>query len=976
MIYRLPIASGIDVSDTSQKSANLNTLESLPMVDCTGVEYNGTISGWSRKLSDYQDKITEILEQPSDISASAKSFFYQGTRNTVKYDDIINPSNIVNPQRDDEVFDYEFDTTVRFSAKERDFFPPEVIDILYENTLLTINENRKRVTVLFTEDATGEEHEITSEFVEPVTVARFCVDCTGGAEKAYYFAVTYSYAYLIEADLYTYAASEVWSASINSTTESFCSFFNSYSADVYHFGSTSLFVGRKFFDIEASEAINILETPSSAVLYRNGSSVTSPFSSSMQDLILLGPYFRSATNTLYVNGVYHDSSDAYYINLMTVSSSGTVTEIWVSEAMTLDEAESIEEWGMCWSEFEYYYKNKRYYRDNWGMSSDTPGIAGMSELSCQTENGLIVNTVVKIPATIEYNDMMIGGQTDEVLTAFPLSNEYLYHSSGRVIRFILRGYDETVDSALAGRGAQISRVVSRVKNAIAQISSVNQPMFFDYENRRALYGCMGYTGAIETEDLGSAEDEDYTTTYCAPIMTNEISNTLWAPRPIAIHNKVSTGKVRVRRRAPKFSGATFTDTDPIFSFYCSSTITEEVQTVDIRYMYDFSYARTKIDSSKLGTTYQEGVSSEGGVYQNLVPLPVWATLKEDNPRVADGGNVTFFCTTNPSAKYRGKGSIGYMNYFSGSYFDNLEGYMFLGGKHFIQIEEGISELEIETSGIQGTVTRYMDNVKFDYIGQSQSEGYFLSRADKRLYRYTGYYQMTEDSVFSSIPEIAKGQYLPTVNALVLWPENDRSYLYFIRDGNVTKLEIQGYDFEGAEVDENAQAVYVQEDNGKQLHIYNVNFITEGFPFSLCYMEYALQKSEGYKQQAFSLDSSYIGVPYCEMQVFSMVLTFYVTLEPEDEIPVKLRYRWRHAESAGSEEADYTIKYEESENDPHGRRFVRFRFIPRVQKVLDFSIGISVPNLQKDATIQSVEFAGVDVEAEQKEKPLIGELWSR
>ena len=975
MIYRLPIANGINVSDTNQKSENLNSLSVLPMVDCTGVEYNGTISGWSRRIADNQDKITQIGEQQTDITASAKSFFYQGKRNTVKYNDILIPGNSVRPQTDGVVYDYEFNVTSGLSAKERVFFPPEVIDILNEQTLLKINENRKKVTVWY-DDGTGGVHEIVKEFPEPVSVARFCRNEAGVALKAYYFAVTYSKAYLVEADLSDYTTAEVWSGSSDAQAESFCSFFNSYSADVYHFGTTSLFVGRKFFDIEASQATNILQMPGSVVLFRTGSTVKSPFSSTMEDLILIGPYFRSETKTLYVNGVYHDSSGNYYINLMTVSSGGTVNPVWTSASMTKEEAQSIEQWCVCWSEFEYYFQNKRYFRVNWGMKSDIPGIAGISELSGRTENALTVNTVVRIPATIEKNDMMIGGQTDEILSAFPLSNDYLYHSSGRVIKFELRGYDETVDNALIGRGASASRAVSRVKNAIAKISCDSQPIFFDYENRKPLYGCMGYTGAIETLTLGTATDEDYAITYCTPMLMNEIANTLWAPRPLFIHNDVASGKVKVKRRAPKFTGETFEDTDPVFSFFCSNTVTEEVKTVNIRYLYDFSYSRTKVDASKIGMTYQEGVSEEGGIYQNLAPLPVWASLREDNPRVADGGNVTFFCTTNPSSKYRGKGSIGYMNYFSGSYFTNLQGYMFVGGKHFIQIEEALSELQILTSGIQGAVTRYMENVKFDYIGQSQSEGYFLSRADKTLYRYTGYYQMTADTVFSNVPEIAKGQYLPTVKGLILWPQDDRSYIYFIRNGNVSRLEIQGYDFNGAETEGNGQAVFVQEDDGKQIHIYNVNYLAEGVPFSLCYLDYALQKPAGYKQQAFSLDTSYIGIPYTELQVFSVALTFYVELEEGDEIPVRLRYKWRYAESAGSEEADFVIKYDETESDPNGRRFVRFRFIPAVQKVVDFALGISVPNLEKDVTVQSVEFAGVDIEATQKDKPLIGERWSK
>lgn len=998
MIYKLPIANGINVSDSNQKTENLNGLSVLPMVDCTGVEYNGAISGWSRKITENQKDFDKIpgAEEKGKMKLSVKSVFSRGMRHTLDMPEpfVVGRENSY-PQTDDDTMDYAYKIQGTFANRVRDFFPPEVVDVIDGGNRLELSASRKKLSLITT--IGGVEKSYEKEHEEPIIMVRFLKGKSGANNGSYIHLATTESGFFVgflrdkEENGETIQELFLTENRNRGLLGDFLLFFESLSGDVYvdslnktNGEMNAFYVGRKFFGVSDLAGTDITQVESSAIYIQHGSTIEKAAIAGAEGLVWIAPYYIGGT--LYANAAY--KGDKYFISL--------VSFVWAGDELVKEEnanykysfeagiEKSINEFSFCWSEFEFYCQKTRYCRANKGMlNGNRYGLAGISELSAYADNGMVVNTVNRIPATLDYNDMMIGGQSGEILTAFPINNNYLYHESGRVIRFIPRDSSDKIE-AMSGMGVLYYSAISRVKNAICKIASKSQPIFFDYDNKKPMYGCMGYTGAIETDIIYDATEEQYSVTYCAPILQNEISNTLWSPKPILIHADVVTGKVKVRRRLPKFTGVTPPDTDPIFSFYCSDSGVfngdaekEGVKTVDLRYMYDFSATRHKIDTLKLGKTYKEGVADEGGIYQMLTPLPVWANVYEDNHRIADGGNVTFFCATNPSPEYRGKGSIGYTNYYVGSYFENLQGYCFIGGKHFIQIENALSELQILPNGIQGAVTRYIENVKFDYVGQSQAEAYYISRADKTLYKYTGFYQMSPFMTFSNVGEISRGQYLSTMNALILWVNDSRDFVYFVRGSAASRLAIQGFDVFGKEIEKNGNPVLFQEDNGREIHVYNSNYYTDtGEACTLSYLDYSLQKSEGYKQQSFSLDTSYIGIPYTELQVFSIALTFNVELEAGDEIPVSFRYRWRYAESAGSEEAEYAIKYDDTESDPNGRRFVRFRFIPAVQKVVDFSIGISVPNLEKDVTVQSVEFAGVDIDAEQKDKPLIGERCSR
>lgn len=979
MIYRLPVSAGINVSDSNQKSLNLNSLQALPMRDCTGIEYNGVISGWSAKFGDYQEEIEEIGGAPTKIKVSPKAVFFNGRKNTVKYDDILFPSNTCELKSNEETVDYKFEVTTAMTSKERDFFPVGVVDVVDGNTLLKINPGKTKLIVEYT-DADGALHSLEKE-VEGIVFARFCFDFTGSSLIQTVAVVTDSYLYVYEVDLGQKEISENPLVSIalsdSDFTNDFISLYVSYMGDIYRSGDKVLFVGRNDSrGVGQSEGIHIAQSSGSCV-FKNGGSAVFP-GSTYTDLIIYSPYFDDDEKMLYVNGVYRNG-EQYFINLMKSDISGNVSVVWTSAAMTKEEIETINQWCGCWSEFEYYYNHYRYYRSGSTMTSRPAGIDGISELTGRTENGLFVSTINGIPGFIEKGDLLIGGLTEEISTAFPKSADYLYHLSGRVIRFVDRKADALVDSSLINRGGTLSRAVSKIKNGIVKIATDRQPIFFDFENRRPIYGCLGYTGAIKADGISAEEavDEKYKVTSYAALMTNEISNTTWENKQTLIHDDVAVGKVKVSRRLAAFKTAEeeLPKTEPVFSFYCAVDVDVEknIRYGNMAYLYDYSENKIKIDRNKVGTYYGDSVG-----YNQMPGLPVWATIREDNPRVADGGNVVFFCATNPSIKERGRGIVGYVNYYMESYFDEIDGYFFIGGKHFIIQNEAISEIVIGVNGVLSSVVRYIENVKFVFLGQAQSEAYFLSNADKRLYRYTGYYQMTEAADFSNIEQFSRGKYYPTINGFFFFPVEDLRFIYFYRGGNMTRFVAPGYDFTGKEIDRGAYISDIQEDSSLSFHVYNVNFYEEeGWnPFSPCYLDYAFSKDPGYKQQAFSLETNYIGVPYTELQVKSLALTFYVTLEAADEVTVLFRYKWRYAESAGSEEAEFVIRYDETEIDPAGRRFVRFRFIPRTQKVVDFALGLSLPSLNKDVSLLSVEFAGVEVEADAKEKPLIGELWSR
>ena len=310
------------------------------------------------------------------------------------------------------------------------------------------------------------------------------------------------------------------------------------------------------------------------------------------------------------------------------------------------------------------------------------------------------------------------------------------------------------------------------------------------------------------------------------------------------------------------------------------------------------------------------------------------------------------------------GDIGYSNYYVGSSFDSLDSYMFLSGKNFLFKDESVSELLLAANGAISSVSRYIENIKFDYIGQNQSEAFFLSRADKAFYRYTGYFQLVKSTVFSNLPELRKGQYISTIDSLFFYPDGDFKNIYVLRDSKVALAQLFGADDKGG-------VIAVQESDEHSVKIYTIG--ADNIPY---YTDISLRKEAGYHQQAFRLVSNYVGLPYTELQVKSIALTFYVTMGEADYVAIDFEYRWRYAESAGSESAKYIIRLDDTEVDPSGRRFVRLRFIPQTQKVVDFAVGLSVPELVKDVSELSVEFAGIEVEADAKEKPLIGENWSK
>lgn len=986
MIYKLPIANGINVSDTNQKTENLNGLSVLPMVDCTGVEYNGTISGWSRKFRDYQ------AQTETGLPASSKAVYNKSDILAVSFNE---DGDGYKPKINDEIIDYNISTDPgNISGAQRVFYPADVIDKADKSFFLKTNPGQ---TKLIFED-TLNNHTAETTTSEPFYRARFIVggnDTNGflqynvvavGETAISYYNVTRSASGISVAKKYDIPIG-------SDETKNFADLFISYKADVYSSDTVDFYVCRNDpLPNPSDENCNIVTHSGSAVYkYQSGDLV------SVAELVpgqgfptVYAPFFKNGE--IYFSEIIHiypsvGTGFTAYCYIKKVNKSGDVAEL---DMVTLPKDQTAKDWISCWSEFEFYCDNERYYRSGGttiSIKHEPAGIAGSTELTGITENGLYaVSTLNGIPVTLDIDDLYICGLEGCLLTAFPAASGRsgeqevcFYHSSGRIAYFDLQKIyaQSAIDGSAFGALDILARATKQVKNGICKLFTDKQPIFFDYENRKPLYGCMGYTGAIEAPlSVETVSDSDYMDTGFAAVMTNEIANTIGVSKVLPVHNDVVSGKVSVKRRAPKFSGTSPRETDPIFSFWCSETVTyaedgKGIRTTDIKYQYDFSYTRKKIDIGKVGREFPEAI------YNTLFPLPAWAQIREDNPRVADGGNVTFFCATNPESQYRGLGSIGYCNYYAGSSFDNLESYLFIGGKHFIQQEESLMELNLDVKGAIVSVGRYLEKVKFDFIGQSQSEGYFLSRADKTLYRYTGYYQMIAQQVFSNFPGIGKGQYLSTMNAVLFYPEGDLTQVYFMRGGNVSRLICQGYNNDAGEAETPGKIVYIQEGEKENIYLYNANDFSQGeIPQDLNYLDYALQKPAGYKQQAFSLDSSYIGIPYTELQVFSVALTFYVELEEGDEIPVRLRYKWRYAESAGSEEADFVIKYDETESDPNGRRFVRFRFIPAVQKVVDFALGISVPNLEKDVTVQSVEFAGVDIEATQKDKPLIGERWSR
>lgn len=938
MIYRLPVSAGISVSDSNQKSLNLNSLQALPMRECDGAEYNGVISGWSVKEEEADEALTNaVFTDGDELRFKRKS---NGT-----YAPVINGEEL------DGEIGANYDS---WTLKERRFLDAEIIDV-NQNVFLRRNIDGDKLIFEYRETGGKKSVECPRRYI----FARLAI-VKGGAGN---IAVSVDDQ---EIRIYDSSSSSVVTIPIDDEkSKIFADTFCSYKADVYAYNSGGWkydFIGRG----ESGESVFHFVLSGNNLVYQTLSGYTvNRILWAFYDAVDFKGYFLavcvgSQTEEFLV--FYKKDGDS-----VSPTSYGTVSGV-IKESLG------------CWSEFEWFYGSssesgfpaiKRNYVTKDGVTSDTPSVLGIVELIGETGTnaGYIVHTLNGIPSTIEKDGFYIGGFSGEIATAFPDtgSEVFLYHSSGRVIEFVRRAND--FDFLFAGAAEQNrfnAVAASRVKKKMVRFATNRLPSVFDFETKKFIYSNSAYTGAVEAAVSSSAaKEENYKQTAFAALMMNEISNTVCVAKILPVHDDIATGKVKVSVRSPKFYGKKYGISEPVFSFYCGQDIVEDeksemngTRTVNINYLYNFSADSVGYDYSKDGTQFIEGI------YNTLLPLPVWAKIREDNPRVADGGNITFFCATNPSAQYRGMGDVGYSNWYVGSSFDSLDSYMFLSGKNFLFKDESISELLLAVNGSISSVSRYIENIKFDYIGQNQSEAFFLSRAEKAFYRYTGYFQLMKAAVFSNLPDLRKGQYVTTIDSLFFFPENDFKNVFVMRGGKVALAALSGEE-------NHCGLIAVQESDERSVKVYrtDANRIAH-------YADYSFRKDPGYKQQAFSLDTNYIGVPYTELQVKSVALTFYVTLEAADEVTVLFRYKWRYAESAGSEEAEFVIRYDETEVDPAGRRFVRFRFIPRTQKVVDFALGLSLPSLDKDVSLLSVEFAGVEVEADAKEKPLIGELWSR